>query len=1074
MFSIVYGVNTADAEAFVNEKIHNTAKDDVWLLVPEQFSLSTERAVIKRFGIAAQTRVKVITFSRLCNLALSALGPLRAQYIDGAGKQIIAARTIRALKGKLNTLASNLKKHGFASSVVSLASEFKRYGVEPEFLDAAADETENAELAEKLKDVSLMYKTYSGFLKQQMADAEDNLALICPRIKECSFLRGTLYITHFRSFTPVEYEAVGELMRLMDVCAVMCCDDIYKSSALFAPVAETCRSLTDLAETNGIECMPPLFLEDTGSDGDELVHLRRNYFEGRPKPYHAVPQNVKIYELSNRCREIETAADLIIRLCREQDKSFSDFLVLARDTEAYSRIMPAIFQSRGIDVFLDSRRSVLTKPFAVMLCLSLEIIAYGYSYDRVMGIARSGMTDIPDGDIDLFENYLLAVNPTHAMWNDAEWTYGHELGYDMEMINRTRKKLTAFADGVSARLSGRKTAEQICSAILAELEACDTAAHLTKVCDSFSENGMPYLADEYRQVWNSVISVLSQISTLMDEENITWKDFIELFKSACGGISVGLTPQTQGSVVFSPIDKFRTEGVPIVIVLGMTDGVFPSAHTSEGILSDTERAELLKAGIRLAPGADAKRREEQLLIYSVLTAPSEQLYLFTPLTDSAGKQLLPSPIIKNIRTKIFPQISVYNPDGGSDPMRGAEGKNAAFDVLCAKLAECGGQTDKLSGAAGVLYSFFKDSPEYGERLAAIAKAMTAKEPEKISRDAVREIYGDKIMLSASKLEKYNACAFAYFMTYGLLAAERDRAGIEPRSMGSIQHAALYAYFTELKNSGTEYSSVTKEACFDRIYSIVHDEAVKSTELLYESSSYYKYVVTRMQGIAARTAWEVVKFYKSSKFRPVGFEIKIDTGGEIPALVIQDGSGTEIAALRGIIDRADSAVINGKTYVSIIDYKSSQKGLDERLAAAGVNIQPLLYSDIVCRRMNANPAAMLYMQMTDPIVDAAKLTGKSNAEKEASKLVKLGGWLTDDAGVIAGYSSGGENGENYVPAKSSLIAEDEMKSRISAANEKIRESALGIYEGNVKARPYIGNGFNACQYCIFSASCGRNI
>ncbi|MBQ3573295.1 MAG: PD-(D/E)XK nuclease family protein [Clostridia bacterium] len=331
------------------------------------------------------------------------------------------------------------------------------------------------------------------------------------------------------------------------------------------------------------------------------------------------------------------------------------------------------------------------------------------------------------------------------------------------------------------------------------------------------------------------------------------------------------------------------------------------------------------------------------------------------------------------------------------------------------------------------------------------------------------------MLSASRLEKYNACAFSYFMSYGLLASEREKAGIEPRSTGSIQHAALFKYFSRLKEKNADYAKITKEECFADVYDIVKREATENTELLYESSSYYKYVVTRMQGIAARTAWEVVKFYRSSLFRPMGFEIEIKAGGEIPMIAIKDNDGKKIAAVRGVVDRADIAQIDGKKYISVVDYKSSKKTLDERLAEAGVNIQPLLYSDIVCERMNASPAAMLYMQMTDPIVDEAKLRGINEAEIERATNgeITLGGWLNDDVGVVAGYSRGGENGEKYTPrGRASLIGEAELKRRIAVANKKIQESAIGIYEGNIKAEPYIDKNYDACRYCIFGGLCNK--
>lgn len=1073
MLNIIYGPDSADKDIYIKNKI-GSADGTVWILVPEQFSLSAEKSVIRDFGITAQARIKVITFSRLCNLVLSKLGPLRLKYVDGAGRQIIAARTIRALRKKMRYLGTAMQRRGFSSDLVELISEFKRYGVSSELLTAAAQGTDNDELSSKLEDISLILDTFNGYMNEQAADAEDNLTLICPKLSRCDFLRGHLFILHFRSFTPVEYTAIGELMKLMDVTAAMSCDSIDRPSSLFEPIAATCRRLAELANDLGTEVSEPISVLSSDTESD-LAHLRLNYFSGRPKPYGKRPENIHIFKLTNTYREAEAAADLIIRLCRTENRRFSDFLILARDTNTYNRIMPAIFSSRGIDIFLDTRRSILTKPLPSMLCAALEIVAYGYSYDRVMTIARAGILDVPEHCTDTFENYLLAVAPSYADWNREVWEYS-PAGYNIDEINSTRAALCALPQYLIKNLSGRKTAGQICDVILKALEKFKLSDRIKSICEDFRQADMPYLADEYRQVWNSVISVLAQISALMDNENITWQDFYDLFKSSCGGISVGLTPQTQGGVVFSQIDRFRNENTPIVIVLGMNDGVFPRPHTSEGLISDSERLQLKNLGVQLAPVLDAKLSEEQLLIYSTLTAASEQLYLFYSSADNDGGMLSPSPIIKRITDRVFDKIETAAPDSGGDPLLGIEGKRAAFDTLCSMLAKSKGSLDSLPSIGKILYEYFSEDKEYKKELDGVIERISSPIPEKLTRKSVRAIYGDTLMLSATRLEKYNSCAFAYFMQYGLLAKERDRAGIKSQSMGSIQHNALYRYFSDIARSGGDYFAITRENCFSRIYDIVKNIAQEKEQLLYQGSSYYKYIVTRMQGITARTAWETVKFYRSSMFRPLGNELTIKTGGDLPALSHKDDSGSEFAVLRGQIDRADSAVIDGKNYISIIDYKSSKTDLDAELAKAGVKFQPLLYSDIICKRMKASPAAMLYMQMTDPIINADDL--KSGSDGEVEKLinneVSFGGWLNSDSLVVAGYSKGGENGEKFMPkGNTSLVSPQELEDRINAANEKILASALEIYDGNIKAEPYVKKfKYDACEYCPFGVSCGK--
>ncbi len=131
-----------------------------WILVPEQFSLFTEKEVIRRFGLPAQKQVKVISFARLCNLVLHHTGPLRMRYIDGAGKRMIAERTMQTLEGELTFLRRNLHQKGFAATLTETFSECKRYGVSPQALQFAAANAPYPELSAKLSELAMLYGTY--------------------------------------------------------------------------------------------------------------------------------------------------------------------------------------------------------------------------------------------------------------------------------------------------------------------------------------------------------------------------------------------------------------------------------------------------------------------------------------------------------------------------------------------------------------------------------------------------------------------------------------------------------------------------------------------------------------------------------------------------------------------------------------------------------------------------------------------------------------------------------------------------------------------------------------------------
>jgi ATP-dependent helicase/nuclease subunit B len=321
------------------------------------------------------------------------------------------------------------------------------------------------------------------------------------------------------------------------------------------------------------------------------------------------------------------------------------------------------------------------------------------------------------------------------------------------------------------------------------------------------------------------------------------------------------------------------------------------------------------------------------------------------------------------------------------------------------------------------------------------------------------------------LESFNGCAFRYFLNYGLMLREREIAGLEPRSKGSIQHAALYEYFTALKEQNVDFSTIEKEDCFSQVGQAVENEAKKNAELLYEASAYYQYIVMQMKGIAARTAWEVVKFYRSSSFRPYGFEITIGTRGEIPALSVRSAEGKEIAKIRGIIDRADTAKVGGKTLVNVVDYKSSAKGLDVKLAEDGITLQPLLYAHALCEHMeNAQPAGLMYLEMNDPVIPESK--AKKNPELAINKEMRPQGWLLDEAAATAAYGpEEGKDAESFRPSNTTaMVSGEELEKRIANANAKIQKAAEGIARGEIGAEPYRSYQYDACEYCDYKNIC----
>lgn len=1066
MLHTLYGSAAYDRRGSVNEIIEKNIERGIktYILVPEQLSVTTERDIYMTYGVSAQLLVEVWTFSRLSNEILSELGPLRLNYIDGAGKEIIARKTLLNIENELKYFKSNVKQKGFSSTMLTLISEFKRYGLDNEKLDEVREKINHDELKNKLSDIGVFYREYAKLVEEKGMDAEDNLAIAKEKIKDFSVPNNSeLIVCEFKSFTPLEYEVLGELMKkVRHMHAVLLCDDLYYPSDAFKSAANTYRSLNELSEEIGIGAEKPQKIKQRQNVSDEFLYLWDNFYKTNPKKYKKEPNHIHMVSPKSYYDEAKAAAAIIHNLIRTKGYRQNDFLVLARDIEKYDRIIPLIFEEYGLNVFINSDRSLMSNPFSRSVMALLEILSYGFSYDRVSLIMKSGLiTGFSRHEGDIFDNYCLAAGPSHAMWNDEKpWKYNPDLRkFDMDVINKVKTCVLSPIYELKSKIHGRKSVSEITAAVFEYIKSCSYEEAFKKKCAAYSKKGMVYLAEEYRMAWNGVVSVFERMNDIMGDENITYSDFYDIFISACLGTKIGISPQTLDEVTFANIDMFRTSSAKVVFVLGVNYGVLPKGYSAEGVLSDSEREIMRDYGISLAMTASEKSDDEQSIIYSVLSAASDELYLMSPYADNVGNPLDKSSIIKKIEGEIF-DIHVLGVDDLSLEFEGKNSIIGEIKTFCAKNDIS--SIDEIPDEVRTLYDIvlsdenkISNVMSYLERLRAFKSGY-----EMLSPDAVEKLYGKDIMLSASKLEKFNSCAFAYFMKYGLFLKERDMAEFDSISLGNILHAALEEYFSAKKAQNADYNEITRDMCESEMGEIVGRLSEGSDEVMYKASAYYKYLVSRIHGIATTTAWETIKFYQNSLFRPYGFEIKI--GDTVPPLLIKTKSGT--AGIEGFIDRADSAEIDGKTYISIVDYKSSVRDLDVNLALSGVHFQPLVYANAMKSGLNVIPAAMLYQQMNDPIIDENKAETNQKYETELRTHVKLSGWVENDI-----YPEFDKTNQRNKGGKV-CISKEEMEKRLNAATEKISQTTEEIFGGVINANPYKKFGFDPCEYCEYKSIC----
>ena len=74
----------------------------------------------------------------------------------------------------------------------------------------------------------------------------------------------------------------------------------------------------------------------------------------------------------------------------------------------------------------------------------------------------------------------------------------------------------------------------------------------------------------------------------------------------------------------------------------------------------------------------------------------------------------------------------------------------------------------------------------------------------------KQLYGEHFQDSITRIERFSACAFAHFLTYGLRLRERQTYEFQPLDLGNVCHSALEYYSRKLKEEHLSWTEIEEE------------------------------------------------------------------------------------------------------------------------------------------------------------------------------------------------------------------------------------------------------------------------
>lgn len=1072
------------------------------VLVPEQFSLQTQKTLVSMHPRKGLLNIDILSFNRLAYRVFGETGGAGIPVLEETGKTLVLQKIAQEQKQNLKLLASSIQKPGCISQVKSQISEFMQYQVDGERLSKLQNDGAVSPLLScKLADMELLYREFQAYLEKRYLTAEEVLGVLCRVIENAESLRGSvLVLDGFTGFTPIQYQVIRKLLLICrDVIVTITMDareDPCEKQGwhkLFALSSQTAATIAALAKQNGVAIEEAVRLTGENrrfASAPALAFLERHLFRYHRDVYDKKPQEITVCAQANPREELAWAARRIRSLVRERGWHYRDFAIITGDLNTYANYAQEVFAGLGIPYFLDRKHSIVLNPFVEYLRSAIDTAVQNYSYESVFRYLRCGMSSLTPEETDELENYVIALGIRgYAAWKE-KWVriYPGMEKEHLETINalrgRVMEELSVFTQEQRDRNITVEQRTRSLYEFMVRGEAGKKVRLLKEMCEQAQDAAG---AREYAQIYAIVMELLDKLVEILGQEEITLADFQQLLEAGFSEAQVGIIPPGAEQVVIGDMERTRLKDIRVLFCIGVNEGMIPKAQSAGGIFSEHDREFLESRSLPMAPSPRVNLYIQRFYLYLNLTKPSDLLYLSFSKTGASGNTLAPSYLIGTI-CKLFPLLEIE--DGQQESLR--ERLEAAGNDIPLLISGLRGvvQGKERDAAWEELYSWFREHTEYRRLLDELLCASFYENPQdKISKSVAKALYGTELTNSATRLERFAACAFAHFLQYGMQLAERARYEFSAVDMGTIIHEALEHFSDSLKKRRLELrdlSDATREMLIEEsIEEIIHDYG----NTILHSTSRNAYIIKRIKRILRRTVWALQEQVRRGEFVPGGFEVSFAMEDNLDAINIQLDDETRMK-LRGRIDRVDLCETDDKVYVKVIDYKSGNTSLDLIALYHGLQLQLVVYLNAAVELeqkrspgKQVEPAGIFYYHIEDPVVEAEADEEQEEILKKILQKLKLNGLSRAEPEVISLMDKGLREGESssVIPVAynkngslshySSAVKKEQFTVLQQFVRRKAAQLGRRIMDGEADASPSLLGRQDACAYCPYAAVCG---
>lgn len=908
----------------------------------------------------------------------------------------------------------------------------------------------------KVKDISLIYREYLDFLADKNFI---NKALLAKKVlkmlnttKQIKFKK--VFVDSLNSYDSTTMEIIKTLINI--------CDEVYIAFSTITPVSfayeiykesvDAYKKIDSYAIESGCviyrKTLKPLNEKHTGMQiiEDELF----NKDTETESDFH----DVFLHEASTLYKEIDFITSKIKELI-DSGYSFDDIIITGTDIPSYRNIIANSFNKNKINSYYYKNKNFnSTKLYRFFYLMELAANE-GLSADIIKELLDINYFNIDEADKTIINIFF------NRFGNDIDVALKNCEIYDKDnflkinvILNKIQEEISDFINRI---ISCEKTVD-FCKAYYEYAEKLKISDRFFKQYEALSEE--PQIANEILETWNGFVSLIDNLEKM--DKNIDFDQFIDIFNKMAEEIKLINTQEYCNEIKILDLFQAQNRKSKICFVIGCNEGKFPF-DIQENLFSDKELISLNEKMHTNFITTVNTMNKNYSAIFSVLTLPSEKLFISWASHDTEARNMRAANILNNI-------LKIFKKDMINEEKFYGNDKEEVFLDLLSNLGEYR-KTGKIQGGMDDEYWEMSSNPVYSERLSkAIHNAIIDK--SKFNMEYPEKCYKENEFFGVTRIERFAQCPFKHFVEFGLMPKYQKVFEETAANKGNFYHEVLNQFFALAVKGIIDINTIGKNEFNDIINEIIEKVSLNHNENILDSNLSLRVEKQKMKRKIKQTVWQNVLQIRAGKFSVFKTEFKI--GRDIPLkLTLPDGNKVNII---GVVDRIDTADINNKKFVRIIDYKSGSASFSEDKVLLGLQLQLPLYMKAIVGDYNV--AGIYYSKITEAIKDA-------DTDELPEKKFQLNGISINDRAILTAQDStlisepssskviqADITTKGEISKKSKVMSGKEFEDFIDNAVEVAEKIIKEILDGETSANPKKLSDFNSCEYCQYKSLCHK--